>query len=49
MIAGYLGTSDRFDRAIVEFARLYADQTERDYQALVSAVKDGRIQAVTGL
>jgi len=49
MIAGYLGASDRFDRAIVEFARLYADQTERDYQALVTAVKDGRIQAVIGL
>jgi hypothetical protein len=49
MIAGYLGASERFDKAIVKFASLYADQNERDYQALVQAVKDGRIQAETGL
>ena len=30
-IASYLGAKDVFDRAIAEFAELYADQTERDY------------------
>jgi uncharacterized protein (DUF2252 family) len=43
-IAGYLGTSDAFDDAIVKFAREYADQTERDYEALLKAIKSGRIK-----
>ena len=43
-IAGYLGTSDAFDDAIVKFARVYADQTERDYEALLKAIKSGRIK-----
>jgi uncharacterized protein (DUF2252 family) len=34
VIAGYIGTSDRFDQAIAKFAAGYADQTERDWQAL---------------
>jgi uncharacterized protein (DUF2252 family) len=42
-IAAYLGTSDTFDRAIVEFSEAYADQNERDYEALAQAEKDGRI------
>ena len=48
-IAAYLGGGDAFDRAILEFSRAYADQNERDYQALVQAVKSGRITAETGL
>ena len=48
-IASYLGGNDTFDRAIAEFAEAYADQNERDYQALVDAVKSGRITAQTGL
>jgi uncharacterized protein (DUF2252 family) len=35
MIAGYLGNSARFDDSIVRFATSYADQTERDWQALL--------------
>ncbi len=42
-ISGYLGNSDVFDRAIADFAVAYANQTECDYQALVDAVKSGRI------
>jgi uncharacterized protein (DUF2252 family) len=38
-ISGYLGTGDVFDRAIVAFAETYADQTERDHAALVTAVQ----------
>ena len=48
-IASYLGNSDVFDRAIADFSTAYADQNERDYQALVDAVKTGRLQAETGL
>jgi uncharacterized protein (DUF2252 family) len=33
-IAAYLGRSDTFDRAMAEFAETYADQSERDFEAL---------------
>jgi uncharacterized protein (DUF2252 family) len=46
MIAGYLGKSDVFDRAIARFARDYADQTERDYAAFMDAIRKGRIEAL---
>ena len=48
-IASYLGGGDKFDRAILEFSRAYADQNERDYNELAKAVKSGRIKAETGL
>jgi uncharacterized protein (DUF2252 family) len=48
-IAAYLGGSDAFDRAITEFAAAYADQNERDHQALVDAAASGRITAEQGL
>ena len=44
-ISGYLGNSDLFDQAIALFAEAYADQTERDYKALLTAIKAGRIKA----
>ena len=43
-LAGYLGKSDNFDRAMAEFAVRYADQNERDYAAMLEAKADGRIQ-----
>ncbi|MGO9488280.1 MAG: DUF2252 domain-containing protein [Solirubrobacteraceae bacterium] len=48
-IAAYLGKSDAFDRALVEFSSAYAEQNESDYEALSAAVKSGRITAETGL
>lgn len=44
-IAAYLGASDRFDHAIASFAEAYANQTERDYQALLNAIRTGRVVA----
>ena len=44
-IAAYLGGSDVFDQAITQFAAAYADQNERDHQALVDAVASGRLTA----
>jgi uncharacterized protein (DUF2252 family) len=44
MIAGYAGNSDELDQAMVNFAFAYADQTEKDYQALAAAAKSGRIK-----
>jgi uncharacterized protein (DUF2252 family) len=48
-IASYLGKSERFDLAVTEFAASYADQNERDYNALVAAVTSGRVVANTGI
>ncbi|MBD9735550.1 DUF2252 domain-containing protein [Streptomyces sp. H28] len=44
-IAAYLGGSSRFDRALVAFARSYADLNERDHAALGAAVRSGRVRA----
>ena len=48
-IASYLGNSDVFDKAIAAFAVAYADQNERDYQALQDAAATGRVTAERGL
>lgn len=48
-IAAYLGRSDSFDRAVVEFTQAYAEQNERDHAALAAAVRGGRIEAKSGL
>jgi uncharacterized protein (DUF2252 family) len=44
-IAAYLGRGEVFDRAVAEFAELYADRTEEDHRALVEAVRTGRVRA----
>jgi uncharacterized protein (DUF2252 family) len=45
-IGAYLGKGDTFDRALAEFAEVYADQNERDYESLRQAVDEGGIEAV---
>jgi hypothetical protein len=42
-IAAYLGSGTTFDEAIADFAELYADQNERDYESLQDEVKAGRL------
>lgn len=44
-IAGYLGTGETFDRAMRDWANAYADQTERDHEALLHAIDTGRVPA----
>ncbi len=44
-IAGYLGKSNAFDKALVEFAFRYADQNDADYAAFKLAVAEGRLEA----
>jgi len=39
MLAGYIGNSERFDIAITQFAEIYADQTEKDWEELVKHLK----------
>jgi len=48
-IASYLGNGPTFDRAIAEFAEAYADQNQRDYEALRAAQASGRITVESGL
>lgn len=45
VLAGYVGKSEALDDAMVKFAFAYADQTERDYDCLVQAAKQGQIPA----
>jgi uncharacterized protein (DUF2252 family) len=44
-ISGYLGNKGLFDEAVTTFAEAYADQTRRDYEALLDAIKKGRVAA----
>ncbi|MFE9920754.1 DUF2252 domain-containing protein [Streptomyces sp. NPDC005774] len=44
-IAAYLGSGDRFDRALPPFAQAYADRNERDFKKLGAAVRSGRLTA----
>jgi hypothetical protein len=47
-LAGYLGKSDVFDRAIARFATTYADVVERDYATFLAAIETGRIETRPG-
>jgi hypothetical protein len=49
MITGYLGRSDKADESLSRFAQLYADQTERDHAALLSAVDRGLLPCEPGI
>ncbi len=44
MISDYLGSSDTFDRAVADFAVVYADQNEADHTAFLKAIRAGRIE-----
>ena len=44
MIAGYLGSTDRFDAALAQYSQAYADQAERDYESFQAALRSGRLQ-----
>jgi uncharacterized protein (DUF2252 family) len=44
-IAGYCGTATKLDKAMASFALAYAEQTCRDHEKLLAAIKAGRIKA----
>ena len=46
LISGYLGKSDSFDQAIGQFATAYAEQNAKDYAALLTAERSGRVTAL---
>src|SRR5262249_51450841 len=43
-ISGYLGKSDQFDEAIADFSLAYADQSERDHEVFMKAVRAGKLE-----
>ena len=45
-ISGYLGKSDKFDKAIAAFSIAYADQSERDHEVLTKAVRAGKLEVL---
>jgi uncharacterized protein DUF2252 len=47
MIAGYLGSKNKFDDALVQYAKSYADQVELDFKAFKAAISSGRLMAKT--
>jgi uncharacterized protein (DUF2252 family) len=48
-IGSYLGGNDTFALALANFAHSYADQNDRDHQALVDAIAAGTVKAETGV
>jgi len=47
-IAGYCGKSAAMDNALAKFSKLYADQTESDYEHFKKAIAKGTVRAVLG-
>ncbi len=47
-IDGYIGKGAKFAASIGGFARLYADQNERDHAQLVRAIADGTVEGSPG-
>jgi hypothetical protein len=46
VLSGYLGTADRFDKALVNFAVDYADQDTRDFEQWLKAIRAGTVKAL---
>ena len=46
-IDAYLGTGPKFDEAMCRFAAAYADQNEKDHQALKQAIATNKIHAIS--
>jgi uncharacterized protein (DUF2252 family) len=45
-IDAYIGKGDAFTNAMRRFARMYADQTERDHAQLQSGIRRGKVKGV---
>jgi uncharacterized protein (DUF2252 family) len=43
LLSGYLGDTDEFDEALGDFALAYADRTDADHAALVTALRTGAV------
>ncbi len=47
-IAGYLGNNDKFDVAMATFSASYANQTNKDWEILKRALRDGKMSSTSG-
>jgi uncharacterized protein (DUF2252 family) len=47
LLSAYMDDGAAFEDAMTDFAVAYADQTERDHEALAAAVRSGRLEAQT--
>ncbi|MBE2225663.1 MAG: DUF2252 domain-containing protein [Anaerolineae bacterium] len=47
VLTSYMGKNNAFEDALADFAVAYAQQNEQDHQAMVTAVRAGRIQIQT--
>ena len=45
LLSGYIGGGSTLAAALADFAFAYAEQNERDYQALMRALREGRVEA----
>jgi uncharacterized protein (DUF2252 family) len=45
ILSGYMGKSAVFEDAMADFSVAYADQNERDHEALMDAIRAGRVEA----
>ena len=43
-ISGYLGKSDKFGQAVGSFGVAYADQTTKDYEHFIRAIRAGKVR-----
>jgi uncharacterized protein (DUF2252 family) len=48
-IAGYCGGGPALNNALATWAEAYGDQTERDHEQLVKAIKSGKVKAIMGV
>ena len=48
-IGSYLGAGDRFDQAMCRFAAAYADQNQKDHEALKRAIATNKVHAISGV
>jgi hypothetical protein len=48
LIAGYCGNSEVLDEALAVWAESYGDQTERDHNVLVKAIRRGEVKTELG-
>jgi uncharacterized protein (DUF2252 family) len=46
MISGYMGNGDTMDEAIADFSVSYADQSESDHDALMKAIRAGKLEII---
>jgi uncharacterized protein (DUF2252 family) len=46
-IRGYLGSRDTFETALADFSVAYADQVQKDYEKLLTAIASGRLPATS--